>query len=102
MAQNPETEDKAAMEFILNHSPDVINQHIDVTVKAGKDQIIVFVCTKLDGISLADDPLDPPSVQYERSFSQVDLRSPSLKHTLVVTARDQNGKQESATKTWTD
>lgn len=96
------TKELPHMEFVLSHSPDVINHRIDVTVKAAGGQVIISASTKLDGGVLATDSVDPPSVQYERHFRQVGIRSPGLKHTLVVTARDQSGKEESATKIWED
>ncbi len=90
------------MEFTLNHSPDVMNLRIDVSVKAGEGRVITFVETKLDGTPLGGDSLSPPMVQYERTFSQVGQLVPSFQHRLVVTARDGDGKEESAAKTWTD
>lgn len=93
---------ESPMKFILSHQPDVINLHIDATVNADGGQVIAAVGTTLDSFSLGDDQLDPPSVQYERSFSQVGQRSPGLEHTLVVKASDQNGKEEVAMKIWTD
>jgi len=90
------------MQFTLNQAPDVVNEHIDVTVVAGENQQIASVNTTLDSLSLAFDSLNPPEQQYQRSFSQVGIRTPGRSHTLLVTAQDQNGNSESASKTWID
>ncbi len=60
------------------------------------------VKTTLDGFPLGDDILNPPSVRYERTFRQDGTGGPGLKHTLIVTAHDQDGKEESATSIWED
>jgi hypothetical protein len=90
------------MQFTLGHTPDVINQHVDVQIVVGGGQLIVRVSTDLDSFNLAADTLSPPSVQYERSFNQVGTRSPGLTHKLVVTAQDESGNEESSTKIWRD
>jgi hypothetical protein len=95
-------QEELRMKFKLNHAPDVINQHIDVQVEAENDELILKVSSDLDASNLASDLLDPPCVQYERSFRQVGTRSPGRTNKLIVTADDQNGKQETSTKIWQD
>lgn len=89
------------MEFTLSHSPDVINQRIDVKVNAAGSRLI-FVSVRLDSSPLGDDLLSPPVTQYERTFNQAGTRTPGQAHNLLVTARDENGKEESASKIWQD
>lgn len=90
------------MQFTLDHSRDVINQRIHVLVRSDAARLIVRVRTTLDMFVLGDDPVDPPSVQYERTFRQVGTGGPGQNHKLVVTARGQDGNEESATSLWQD
>ncbi len=90
------------MTFTLSATPDVINLHIEVKIVAGSGKSITQATTVLDGVALASDNLPPNSTQYERIFSQVGQRSPGRSHTLLVTASDSQGNQESASKYWTD
>jgi len=81
---------------------DLVNQHVDVTVKAGTGELIASVSTTLDGFVLANDNLSPPENMYQRSWSQVGGGGPNQTHVVVVTVIDPDGNQSIGSKTWQD
>lgn len=89
------------MQFAMTHRRQTIGQQIEVTVTGAGGQTIAQVTTQFDGFTIGDDALAPGSTQYDRTF---DGQSAAMgaSHTLVVTALDESGKTESATKIWTD
>lgn len=89
------------MEFTLTHTRKTIGQEIEVKVEADEDQKISLVRTEFDGSTLADDALASPTVQYDRTFEGAGAGI-GQQHTLVVTATDEDGNSESATKMWID
>ena len=89
------------MKFTVTHAPDSMGHQIALTVD-GESAAISRVQVALDGVSIDDDSLDPPSVQYNRQFRHVGSLTPGDDHTLVVTATDSSGKDFSSTTVWTD
>ena len=90
------------MRFTLGHSRAVMGQDISVAVEGGEGQIVRLVETDLDGFTLGQDTLDLPSVSYEREFRQAGDAAPGMDHKLTVVASDDQGRQERATRIWTD
>jgi len=90
------------MDIQIQAGRDVMNQWVDVSVKAGAGPLIANVTTVLDGFGIGDDDLDPPEDSYQRTWHQVGTGAPNQTHEVVVTAVDDNGNQESASKTWQD
>jgi len=90
------------MDIQVKAGRDVMNQWVEVTVKGGSGQLISYVTTMLDGFPIGDDGLNPPEGSYERAWHQVGTGAPNQTHNVLVTATDQKGNQESASKTWQD
>jgi hypothetical protein len=90
------------MDIQIRGGRDVMNQKVDVTVKGGTGQLIANVTTALDGLEIGDDNLYTPRDSYQRTWNQVGTGVPNQTHEVVVTAVDDKGKQESASKTWQD
>jgi hypothetical protein len=90
------------MQFSLSNTRDVVGHKIDVQVKADQGESIASVRTELDGFSLAHDDLNPPEVQYERIFRHVGRVTPGQNHSLEVTATNDQGMSEVASRRWTD
>jgi hypothetical protein len=88
------------MEIQIQSGRDIMNQWVDVTVKGGAGQLIANVTTVLDGSSLGSDDLDPRERSYQRTWHQVGTGVPNQIHVVLVTAVDDQGKQENASKTW--
>ena len=90
------------MDIQIQAGRDMVNQWVDVTVKAGTGELIANVTTALDGSSIGDDNLYSPQSSYERSWHQVGTGVPNQTHTVVVTVVDDKGSQSSGSKTWQD
>lgn len=90
------------LKFTIDVQRESMGEGIGVKVVADPGQQITEVKITLDGSTLADDQLATPSVQYERSFDHAGEALPGNEHQLLVTATDQEGKNESAVKIWTD
>jgi len=90
------------MDIQIQAGRDVMDQWVDVAVKGGAGQLIANVTTVLDGFAIGDDDLTPPEGSYQRTWHQVGTGAPNQTHNVVVTTVDDNGNQESASKTWQD
>jgi len=90
------------MDIQIQGGRDVMNQWVDVAVKGKAGQLVANVTTVLDGFVLADEDLSPPEDSYQRTWHQVGTGIPNQTHKVVVTAVDDQGKQESASRTWQD
>lgn len=90
------------MKFSLQHSRDIVGNHIDVSVVAEGSEQLIFVITTLDRFALATDPISPPSVQYGRHFRQAGNASPGRHHLLRVDATVQGGTVLRADEHWDD
>lgn len=90
------------MKFTIQHQRAVAGNDIVVGIEAEGSEQIARVTTTLDGFDLADDPLDPPSVSYERQFLQAGDASPHREHQLTVTVSDPAGQMKSADRRWQD
>ena len=90
------------MNIQIQAGRDVMNQWVDVSLKGGAGQLIANVTTVLDGFAIGDDDLNPPEDSYQRTWHQVGTGALNQTHNVVVTAVDDNGNQESASKTWQD
>lgn len=90
------------MKFSIQAKRDFIGHRIDVTVSADEGETITRVTTLYDDFPLADDPLDPPQVQYQRTFSQVGGFTPGDDHIVKVTAYAASGSQRTASYQWQD
>jgi hypothetical protein len=90
------------MEIGIQAGRDIMDQWVDVTVKGGSGQLISHVTTNLDGFPIGDDDLNPPESSYQRTWHQVGSGGANQTHQVAVTAHDQKGNEESASKTWQD
>ena len=90
------------MNIKISAGRDVMNQWVDVAITASPPQLIAHVTTELDGFPIGDDDLNPPERSYERTWHQVGTGVPNQTHTVVAVATDQNGNEETASKTWQD
>ncbi len=68
----------------------------DLTLKEAR------VVTTFENLDLANDSLSPSQVQYERIFRKVGGVTPGANHTVLVTAENDKGDSQSASRTWTD
>lgn len=91
------------MKFTLkNRLAGGIGHTIEVLVVAETGETIARVSTYYGGSQLANDDLSPPHSQYERIFTQVGGYSPGTRHTVLVTAMNDKGVEQTASRTWTD
>lgn len=90
------------MKFSIKNNPDGMGHRIEVQVVAEKDEEIVRVSTYFENNTLAEDDLAPPQVQYERVFRQVGGITPNDSHTVKVTAVNEKGVEQTASRTWAD
>ncbi len=90
------------MRFTLKNSPDVMGHKIEVLVVAGEGEAIARVVTTFENSDLANDSLSPLQVQYERVFRKVGGITPGANHTVLITAENDKGDSQSASRTWTD
>jgi hypothetical protein len=90
------------MKFQLRHCRATQGNDVFVAVQAEVGEVIESVSTVLDGFSLAEDPLDPPTVAYENEWHQAGDAAPLTEHNLEVTATDGKGRATIATHRWTD
>jgi hypothetical protein len=79
-----------------------IGHKIEVQVIAEGGETISRVTTAHGGFDLANDDLTPPQVQFERIFTNVDGYTPGRTHTITVTAVNDRGIEQIASRTWTD
>ncbi len=93
---------QSSLSFTLSHQRDTVGQRLTVKVGPSPGLLIARVTTRLDGLTLADDPLAPAEVQYEREFGQAGTGGPGSSHVLLVTATDTNGTGHTASQRWTD
>jgi hypothetical protein len=89
------------MQFTVTSQRQSIGQQLQVQVVCALPEAISRVTTTFDASAIGDDTLPPNSTSYSRTFAGQPARIGAL-HTLVVTALDQDGNPESATKIWTD
>jgi len=89
------------VQFTISHKRQTMGQQIQVAVAAGGSDSISEVVTQFDGFTIGDDSLADGSAQYNRTF---DGQSAAIgaRHTLVVTALDENRMSHSSTTIWTD
>ena len=90
------------MKFSLKNSPDGMGNRIDIQVNAEQGEEISSVSTYFDEVSLAEDSLTPPEVQYERVFRQVGGFTPGQLHTVRVNATNNHGVSQFASRSWQD
>jgi len=90
------------MDIGIQAGRDVMDQWVAVTVKGGTGQLISHVTTTLDGFPIGDDDLNPPESSYQRTWQKVGSGGANQTHHVEVTAHDQKGNEESASKTWQD
>jgi len=81
---------------------DVINLWVDVTVTATSGRQIANVTTTLDEFPVANDDLNPPQDSYQNTWHDLGLGTVGATHKVEVTAVDDQGKIEAASKTWQD
>jgi hypothetical protein len=89
------------MQFTMTSQRQSFGQQVQVQVLCALPQAIAHATTTFDGSVIGDDALPSNTTSYARTFDGQPARIGAL-HTLVVTALDQNGNSESATKIWTD
>ncbi|HEY6358935.1 MAG TPA: hypothetical protein VIX35_11855 [Vicinamibacterales bacterium] len=89
------------MQFTMTSQRQPFGQQVQVQVSCALPPAIARVTTTFDASPIGDDTLPSNSTSYARTFDGQPARIGAL-HTLVVTAFDQNGNPESATKIWTD
>lgn len=82
------------------HSKDpAIAWDVTLTVNGEKaEEIISRVAVQINGSTLFDDELDPPSNTWKKEFLQKGIY-PGL-NKLVVTAQNQDGKSKTYTEEW--
>jgi hypothetical protein len=90
------------MTFTINCARDIAGYRIEVTVKAEGTETIASVTTVYEDFPLATDFLSPPEVQYQRVFTQVGGWTPGVVRTVRITAVNQEGKQQCASRRWQD
>lgn len=90
------------MRFALAHNRVLIGHQVTVKVTAASGETIARVVTVLDGSRLGDDRLDPAEVQYERVFEQAGGAGPGQRHALLVTATNDAGVHQTASRRWQD
>ena len=90
------------MDIETKHSPDVVGQQIDITIKTDGKLYIASVTTTLDGFHLATDNPAPNTTRFDRHFRQAGGYSPGDTHKLIVEAVDSSGTLEAATSIWVD
>jgi hypothetical protein len=88
------------MDIDIRAGRDVVNQWVEVTVKAGPGHLISHVTTNLDGFPIGDDGLAPAETSYQRQWHQVGTGTPNQTHVVVVTATDNKAIPSTASKTW--
>jgi hypothetical protein len=90
------------MKFSIQHHRGTVGNDVTVGAEADGTEQISRVTVTLDGFNIGDDPVDPPSVSYERQFVQVGDASPHQSHHLIVTITDPEGNTKSAARRWED
>jgi len=80
----------------------LIGYRIEVQVNAEAGEEIASVSTSYENSSLADDFLSPHEVQFNRLFTQVGGYTPNVERTVTVTATNNSGKQQTASRRWQD
>jgi hypothetical protein len=90
------------MKFTLAYQRAVMGNDIDVQIQAEGSEVIANVQIVLDGFDLANEAVDPPAIQYQRSILQAGDAAPHKEHNLVVTTTDSDGKSRTATRRWQD
>ncbi len=90
------------MRFTLGHHRVLIGHQVTVKVAAATGETVARVVSVLDGAKLGDDRLDPAEVQYERVFEQAGGAGPGQRHVLVVTATNDAGDRQTASRRWQD
>jgi hypothetical protein len=90
------------MKFSIQHQRATVGNDVTVGAEADGEEQISRVTITLDGFDIGDEPIDPPSVSYERQFVQVGDASPHRPHHLTVTITDPQGSTKSADRRWED
>jgi len=90
------------MIFMIDTKRDIVGYRIEVQVNAETGEQIAKVTTSYENSSLASDNLSPPEVQYQRIFRQVGGYTPGVDRIVKVTATNDGGKQETASRKWQD
>jgi hypothetical protein len=90
------------MKFTLSHKRDLMGNLVTAKVSASSNETISRVETRLDGHRLAVDRLSPTEVQYTRIFPRAGNAGPGVKHVLLVTARNDKGLNQTASRRWED
>ena len=90
------------MDFEITHSPDVVGQQIDITIKTDGKSYIESVTTTLDSFHLATDNPAPDTTHFNRHFRQAGGYTPGDTHKLIIEAIDNNGVRKAATSIWVD
>jgi hypothetical protein len=90
------------MKFTLAYQRALMGNDIAVQIQAEGKEVIANVQIALDGFDLANEGVDPPAVQYQRSILQAGDAAPHKEHNLIVTATDTEGKARTATRRWQD
>ena len=90
------------MKFKTSHARSISGNNITVSIEGEHDEQMIQVLVELDGFTLADDSLQPPSQSYENNFSNAGDAGPLMEHKLVVTATTTDNAAHSSTTIWTD
>jgi hypothetical protein len=90
------------VKFKTSHARSVSGNNIVVSIEGEHDEQMIEVLIELDGFTLSDDSLQPPSQSYEKDFSNAGDAGPLMEHKLVVTATTTDDAVHSSTTIWTD
>ncbi len=91
-----------AMKFIVTHARAYMGSNIAVEVVADPKETIGSVAVALDGTELDAYSVGPGTELYRQEFLAVGAGGPGTNHTLIVTARDDDGQPHSSVTRWTD
>jgi hypothetical protein len=90
------------VKFKTSHARSVSGNNIVVSIEGERNEQMIEVQVELDGFTLADDSLQPPSQSYENNFSNAGDAGPLMEHKLVVTATTSDNVAHGSTTIWTD
>ncbi|MDD2335274.1 MAG: hypothetical protein PHD01_01715 [Geobacteraceae bacterium] len=90
------------MKFNIETKKESIGYRVDVQVNAEGGEEIASVSTTYENFEIGNDYLSPSEVQYQRIFTQVGGYTPGVERTVVVSATNNAGKQQTASRRWKD